>query len=229
MERFQIKLVEGHPIIKDGENLIFIDTGAPSTIHTSDNLTFCSNHYDCSTNYLGLTASSISKMLGTEITTLLGTDVLSDFKILFDYRNGFVEFSREEIEFDGVDLKISSFMGVPIMSFSIANQMLNFFLDTGAKLSYLPSTITQNYESIGTDRDFYPGIGEFETNCFEIPTSLGGQGFIVKYGNLPTLLQMTLTLAGADGIIGFDFFNNFTVLLDLENNKLKCKFSQRYS
>jgi hypothetical protein len=38
---------------------------------------------------------------------------------------------------------------------------------------------------------------------------------------------MTLTLAGADGIIGFDFFNNFTVLLDLENNKLKCKFSQR--
>lgn len=220
MKQFQITLFKGHPIINDGENIILIDTGAPSTIHASNNLIFCSDNYNCSTNYMGLTVTKISEMLGTEITTLLGADVLSNLKILFDYKNGVVEFNKEEITFEGTEIDISNFMGIPIIELSVDNQKLKFFLDTGAKLSYLSDSITSNYESIGTDEDFYPGVGKFETNCFEIPTSFGDNNFIVKYGNLPTLLQMTLMIGGTDGIIGFDFFNNFSVVIDLKNNKL---------
>jgi hypothetical protein len=40
MKRFQIRLFKGHPIINDGENIILIDTGAPSTIHTLASLNF---------------------------------------------------------------------------------------------------------------------------------------------------------------------------------------------
>jgi hypothetical protein len=170
---------------------------------------------------MGLTVTKISEMLGTEITTLLGADVLSNLKILFDYKNGVVEFNKEEITFEGTEIDILNFMGIPIIELSVDNQKLKLFLDTGAKLSYLSDSITSNYESIGTDEDFYPGVGKFETNCFEIPTSFGDNNFIVKYGNLPTLLQMTLMLGGTDGIIGFDFFNNFKVVLDLRNNSLK--------
>ncbi len=221
MKQFHITLFKGHPIINDGENIILIDTGAPSTIHASNNLIFCSDNYNCSTNYMGLTVTKISEMLGTEITTLLGADVLSNLKILFDYKNGVVEFNKEEITFEGTEIDILNFMGIPIIELSVDNQKLKLFLDTGAKLSYLSDSITSNYESIGTDEDFYPGVGKFETNCFEIPTSFGDNNFIVKYGNLPTLLQMTLMLGGTDGIIGFDFFNNFKVVLDLRNNSLK--------
>lgn len=221
MKRFQITLFKGHPIINDGENIILIDTGAPSTIHDSDSLIFCSESFGCSTNYMGLTVSKISEMLGTEITTLLGADILSNFKIHFDYKNEVVDFSKEAITFEGTEIDISNFMGIPIIELSIDNQNLKFFLDTGAKLSYLSDSITSNYESIGTDEDFYPGVGKFETPCYEIPTSFGEHNFIVKYGNLPTLLQMTLMIGGTDGIIGFDFFNNFKVVLDLKNNKLK--------
>ena len=220
MKRFQITLFKGHPIIKDGENIILIDTGAPSTIHASSNLTFYSENYNCSTNYMGLTVSKISEMLETEITTLLGADILSDYKILFDYKNEVVEFSKEEINFNGSEISMSNFMGIPIIEMSIDNQKHKFFLDTGAKLSYLSDSLTSNYESIGTDEDFYPGVGKFQTECFEITTSFGDNNFIVKYGNLPALLQMTLMLGGTDGIIGFDFFNNFTVVLDLKNNRL---------
>ena len=81
--------------------------------------------------------------------------------------------------------------------------------------------MTSNYESVGTDEDFYPGVGKFQTECVEIPTVFGDKEFVVKYGNLPTLLQMTLMIGGTDGIIGFDFFNNFKVVLDLKNNRLK--------
>lgn len=221
MKQFQIELFKGHPIINDGENRILIDTGAPSTIHTSDTLNFSSQSFGCSTNYMGLTVSKIPDMLGTEITTLLGADILSDFKILLDYQNQVIEFSKQEIDINGTQTDISNFMGIPIIKMNVANQELKFFLDTGAKLSYLSESLTSNYESVGTDEDFYPGVGKFQTECFEISTIFGDKEFVVKYGNLPTLLQMTLMLGGTDGIIGFDFFNNFKVVLDLKNNRLK--------
>lgn len=221
MNQFQIKLFEGHPIINDGENIILVDTGAPSTIHITDRLNFCSENYKCYTNYMGLTVSKISDMLGTEITTLLGADVLSDYKILFNYKNELIEFNKQDIAFDGIQTVISRFMGIPIIELSIDSQKMKFFLDTGAKLSYIQDSITSNYESIGTFEDFYPGVGIFQTECFEIPTSFENNNFIVKYGNLPTILQMTLIMGGTDGIIGYDFFKNFKVVLNLEDNILK--------
>ena len=221
MTQFQIQLYKGHPIINDGENRILIDTGAPSTIHSSDSLNFCSESFSCSTNYMALTASKISDMLGTEITTLLGIDILSDYKIFLDYQNQVIEFSKQEIDIKGTQLEISNFMGIPIIKMTVDNKELKFFLDTGAKLSYLSDSLTNNYKSVWTDEDFYPGVGKFQTECFEIPTVFGDTEFVVKYGILPTLLQTTLMLGGTDGIIGFDFFNNFKVVLDLKNNRLK--------
>ncbi|MCX7877582.1 MAG: retroviral-like aspartic protease family protein [Ignavibacteria bacterium] len=214
-------MFEGHPIINDGDNKILIDTGAPSTIHFSDTLSFCLENYVCSTNYLGLTVSKISEMLGTEIKTLLGADILTHYKILLDYKNQVTGFSKHEIDIEGTQIDIYNFMGIPIIEMTIDNQKLKFFLDTGAKLSYLSDSLTRNYESVGTDEDFYPGVGKFQTDCYEIPTSFGDNKFVVRYGNLPKLLQMTLRLGGTDGIIGFDFFNNFKIVLDLKNNKLK--------
>ncbi|MBK6506741.1 MAG: hypothetical protein IPG02_13990 [Ignavibacteria bacterium] len=58
----------------------------------------------------------------------------------------------------------------------------------------------------GIEEDFYPGAGKFETQTYEIPTTIGEEQFTVKYGNLPMLLQMTLALAGADGVIEYDLF-----------------------
>ncbi len=167
-----------------------------------------------------MTVSKISELLGTEITTLTGADVSSNFMIHFDYKNEMLEFDKEMINLDGNEINISNFMGIPIIDLKIDGTTLKFFLDSGAKLSYLSDNITGNYKSIGTEEDFYPGVSNFETPCYEIPTRFGEYDFTVKYGNLPTLLQMTLMFGGADGIIGFDFFDNFNIGLDLKNNKL---------
>ena len=221
MNSYQINLFKGHAIIIDGENSILIDTGAQSTIHITNNIVFCGESYHCAVNYGGLTVEKISEMLGTQITTLLGIDILSNYKILFDYRNNFVEFSKEEYKFNGEEVNIFSFMGIPIVELVVSEQNLKFFLDTGARLSYLSNTHTNRHRSVGIEEDFYPGIGGFETECFNIPTSLGSKVFNVRYGNLPPLLQATLMLGGTDGIIGFDFFNNFKIELDIKNRKLK--------
>ena len=220
MKTFQLQIFKGHPIIQDGDNIILIDTGAPSTIHVSDELNFLSEDFSCTSNYMGLTASKLSEHLGMQVTTLLGTDVLSKYKILLDYRNLQVSFSKDEIPFEGTEIVISNFMGIPIIELEVNSQPLKFFLDTGAKLSYLSEDFTNGYASVGTEEDFYPGVGQFETECFEIQTRLGSIDFSVRYGNLPFMLQMTLMLGGTDGIIGFDFFNSFRVMFDLGHEKL---------
>jgi len=145
MKQFKLNLFKGHAIINDGENIILIDTGVPSTIHTSDSLNFFSEIFECTTNYHGVTVSAISDLLGTEITTVLGADILSNYKILFDYKNKVIEFSKEEIEFDGDQADLSYIQGVPIIKMMVDNQEHKFFLDTGAQISYLSDSLTRNY------------------------------------------------------------------------------------
>jgi hypothetical protein len=221
MKQYTIELFKGHPLLRTANDIILLDTGAPLTIHTSETFNFYDSSYNSMTNYMGLTVQKISELLGCEITTLLGADVLSNYQILIDYKSESVSFSKNEIPFEGTEIAISNFMGIPIVELLIDHQKLKFFLDTGAKLSYLSDGLTGKYPSIGTEEDFYPGIGAFETECFEILTHFGSQVFEVKYGNLPPLLQMTLMMGGTNGIIGFDFFNNFKVVLDLKKNVLK--------
>jgi len=220
MKQFQIDFFNGHPIITEGENRILIDTGAPSTIHQTDQIRFCGDSYGCVVNYMGLTISSISELLGKEITTLLGADILLEYKILFDYANEVVTFSKDNMAFTGKQVEISNFMGIPILHMSVNNQELKFFLDTGARLSFLSSDITSSYKCVGTEQDFYPGVGSFLTECFEVPTVFDGQLHLLKFGNLPDLLQMTLMLGGTHGIVGYDFFSKYQVFLDIRNRKL---------
>ncbi|ROL60270.1 hypothetical protein D9V86_09595 [Bacteroidetes/Chlorobi group bacterium ChocPot_Mid] len=221
MTTYQLELIDGHPIIKEDENIILIDTGSPISIHNLNQLNFNSELFETSSNYMGLTIEIISDLLGFKITTLLGADILSKYNILFDYKDKLIAFSKDDIAFTGNEIKISSFMGIPIIDLSISEQNVKLFLDTGAKLSYLSQALTENLISIGTEEDFYPGVGKFKTECYEIITNLGMESFNVKYGNLPLLLQMTLLISGTNAIIGSDFFNNFKIMLDTNNKRLK--------
>ncbi|WP_155800990.1 hypothetical protein [Pontibacter sp. BAB1700] len=165
-----------------------------------------------------------------EITTLLGADILSKYKLLLDYRNTQVSFSKQLIDLGGGVAPISSFMGIPIINLTVAERTVKCFLDTGAKLSYLSKELTQNYESVGAEADFYPGVGKFTTDCYSVSTTYGGNTFDARFGNLPDLPQMTFMLAGTNGIIGYDFFDNFKVMLDLQKGEISTlKYVQAIS
>ncbi|MFA5713494.1 MAG: hypothetical protein WC960_04880 [Bacteroidales bacterium] len=220
MTTFELELFQGHAIIKEGGNIMLIDTGAPSTIHINNNLIFCGESHSCSTNYLGLTIEGLSELLGMEVTTLIGCDILSAYGVLFDYRNKAVTFYKEGMDSLSNEIELGSFMGVPTIGLGVEGQKLNFFLDTGAKLSYLDNKHTSQHPSIGREEDFHPSLGKFETECYQLTTLIGDKEFSVKYGNLPSLLQMRLTLSSIDGIIGSDLFNSFKIYLDIKNRKL---------
>jgi hypothetical protein len=186
-------------------------------------LAFCGESYPSAVNYMGLSPEKLSELLGMEVTTLLGADVLAKYRVLFDYRNRRVQFSQSPIPFGGERMAITKFMGIPILELEVDGRQVKYFLDTGAKLSYLNREITLNHARAGTEEDFYPGVGRFSTDVFSIPTRLNGDSFTVKYGNLPPILQSSLMMAGTQGIIGYDFFNAFKVMLDLDNHYLEYK------
>ena len=112
-------------------------------------------------------------------------------------------------------------MGIPIIEVLIDNEMIKLFLDTGARISYLSYRFTNRYQSSGIEEDVHPLIGNFTTDSFDIETIFGNSEFLVRYGNLPNLFQSTLQIANTEGIIGFDFFNNFKFLLNIKNNIIK--------
>lgn len=220
MKRFNLELFDGHPIIRHNDQAILIDTGSPQSIHAQNTLSFCNDDYHCTTNLMGVTVARLSEMLKTEISSLLGTDIIANYRMMLDYKARVVEFSKHEIPFSGREHGISSFMGIPVVELSVDEQTVKCFLDTGARLSYLSSSFTNGQPVVSTEEDFYPSLGTFTTECHDMLTHFDGHGFVVRYGTPPQMIQMLLQMAGADGIIGFDFFTNHKVMLDLKKQLL---------
>ncbi len=76
------------------------------------------------------------------------------------------------------------------------------FFDTGAKLSYLDPERTNAFPSVGTESDFYPVVGDFATNVYDMLIVLATENVVLRVGNLPELLQKTLMMANTRGILG---------------------------
>lgn len=221
MKTFGLELFDGHPIIRNDGDIILIDTGSPGSVHDQGNLDFMGKNHRVNRSYQGVTSHSLSELVGTRITALMGTDVLKNYRVLFDYGNNKFTFNEDEIPMEGHETNLQSFMGLSIVQMSIDGKCLKFFLDTGARLSYLSGNYTRNYKATGIEEDFYPGAGRFRVACFELETTIGTDRFPVKYGEAPALVEGILNGSNVNGIIGYDFFSQFTILLDLKNNSLK--------
>jgi len=222
MPKFNLKIHNGLPVIHDADNTILIDTGAMVTLHKSSILKFLSNNYeiDLEADTMGISVDGISELFGIQITTLLGTNILRDFIVIFDYKNKTVEFLEHGSQVAGIEIAIDSFLNIPIIEVLIDNRTLKFFLDTGARISYVSDSVLDNYTSVGTEIDFHPTTGEFETPLYEITTGFANNSFLGKYGKLPESPQAMLNAGGVDGIIGLDFFSNYKVALDLKAGRL---------
>jgi hypothetical protein len=110
--------------------------------------------------------------------------------------------SEDELPLAGQVLELDDVMGIPIIEVMVGEDKVRVFFDTGAKLSYLDPGRTNAFESVGTEKDFYPGAGDFSTNVYDIPIILATETVILRVGNLPELLQMTLMMADTGGILG---------------------------
>ena len=173
--------------------------------------------------YMGVTLDQLSQFVNAPIDVLLGTDVLKKKCILLELNRERISFSSRPLIRSQHNFPLSLLMGVPGLNLDVSGEACEMFLDTGSKLSYVSSAFTKGLISTGTEKDFYPGLGEFETEVYEVELSLGDLAFTLRCGILPSLLETTLLVSGKKGIIGVEFFKKFTVQLDFPNKIMSLR------
>ena len=106
------------------------------------------------------------------------------------------------------------------MNRGINGNRIRTFLDTGAKISYINSTYVKNLKSIDNRQDFYPTVGDFETDIYEFPIIFNDSKIDLTFGVLPTQLEQTLSFGNTKGIIGNDIFLYYCMIFDYKNKKI---------
>lgn len=211
MNTVPLQLREGHLFVELGGELWLLDTGAPTSFGTSRSLTLAGEKFSPGTSYLGLTAATLSQFVGVPCVGLLGADVLGRFDHIFDTAGGHLTVSTAEMSHSGQSVRLDEFMGIPIVTARVGGSDYRMFFDTGAQISYFQDDSLTDFPSAGSVTDFYPGVGQFQTNTHEVPLSLGCVAFTLRCGTLPGLLSMTLMMASAEGIVGNAILSNRTV------------------
>jgi len=202
MQTFPLILENGHLFVAIAEGSFLFDTGAPTSFGKVSQVTVGGQSFNLPPSYMGLTAEKLSTFVGRETYGILGGDILNQFDMLIDVPQSRICFSTIPLECGGEELALEEFMGVPILNAIVAGESARMFFDTGAQISYFQGDSLSDFPAEGVVKDFYPGIGEFSTDTFRLPIQLGRSTYQLRCGQLPTLLGMTLMMAGTQGIIG---------------------------
>jgi len=205
---FTLQFEKGHLFLELDGKLWLFDTGAPTSFGDVPSINICNKPFAVSANYLGLTADAISQLAGVTCAGLLGMDVLGYFDHIVDIEGGRLTVSPNELNHDGEVIPLDEFMGIPIINVHIKGKPYRMFFDTGAQVSYFNDDSLTAFPAAGRVTDFYPGIGQFETDIYNVPVSLGGGAFTLRYGSLPNMFSMILAMASVNGIVGNEVIIN---------------------
>lgn len=199
---FNYRLFDGHILMEVGQQSMLIDTGAPCGFARASPIQLGNREYRFEKDFMGMSSESLSTNVGCEVHALIGADVLNHYDILIDPEAGCLTLSEDELPLEGQSIPVELYMGIPVLEAGIHGRPARMFFDTGAKLSYLDRELTSGCAVAGSAEDFYPTIGRFTTNVYEITVELAADTIKLQAGNLPELLQMTLMMANTRGILG---------------------------
>ena len=192
---------DNHLFVQIDGALWVYDTGADSSFGVRP-VSLLGPAQNISADYAGFTAGDISRFLGESVEGTIGADLINPFDHLIDLRTNTLTVSDEELTCDGHVQSLDFLMGVPMLEAQVGGARCKLFFDTGAQISYYQGSLPDGSEYAGQLRDFYPTVGEFTTDTFRFPVVLKGFSPVVRCGNLPGLMGMSLGMAGVSGILG---------------------------
>lgn len=217
MITLELTYEKSHLFMHTSNEKWLVDTGAPSSIARKTDLSFGQHGIDrcfeVTTNYMGLSIPELTELVGVEFDGLLGTDILNEFDILWDIGAGTMQFSESEMDINslglvGNELEIGNIMGVPTLNVTSQQQTLTMFFDTGASYCYLLRFSEPAPPQSLEIQDFLPGYGTFTTKLIQTMFEIDQISYPLQTGELPSLIGMSLSLAGAEGIIGNEIMTN---------------------
>lgn len=220
--KYDINEVDGHVLLNLDEGAFIVDTGSQASFARGGRVSFGGASVALPTSAMGmLDADALSGYVGMRLDGLLGMDVLGRHRLTF--------LRRELLVGDGdlgsgsggeaagpqfQELETGEIMGIPFITVGVNNRKAKVFVDSGAKISYLDEELLSGCPVGETLHDFYPLLGEFDVDASNVQCTLAGRSFSAKFGRLPALLQMSLGMAGVDGILGHDLFDAYAIRID---------------
>ena len=220
---YDLILHDKHAIFNPNpETIVLVDTGVPLSFHTQSQFNFEGTNFSTHVNAHGISVADVASLVGTNITTLLGADILSKFKVCLDYHN--LKITFEPLQYDimeGEKVQVKMFQGYMMLPVTINGQSVLGYLDTGAKLSYISASLANGLvQNDGLVDDFYIGIGQYKTPSYNtVATFTNGKMIHGCFGLLPIVISSKFFSGIRQAIIGSDlFFNSKKVWIDYSNN-----------
>lgn len=127
---------DGHLFVELNGALWLYDSGAPTSFGAGASIGLAGEQFRVAKSYFGLTEATLSGFVGVQCAGLLGADVLGHFDHLLDAAGGTLTISATELQHGGRAVRLSEFMGIPILTARIAGDEYRMFFDTGAQISY---------------------------------------------------------------------------------------------
>ena len=220
MSKFILQIFRNHQVFVTNNRTVLLDTGAPITISRDERFRFMNQSYTLPKTFNGITTEMLSEFIGTRIDVLLGADIFSIYHVLINVKAKTITFSNVKPNRTGDTFKFENLMGVPIIHFDFNGKTYKGFLDTGAAISFIKTGMFGDLPVLGERDDFFPTYGSFKTPTYEGTIRVSQKSFKTVIGNLPETLDSAIMLGDIEGVIGFDLFKSFEVLMNYPDNTI---------
>lgn len=211
-----------HLLLKDHRENLVIDTGSPVSFHEDGVIELGDCKMNVQKSFQGIVGPRyLSEKLGIEVKGLLGMDFMEKHTTVFNTKKfgGFISFDDQGFP-DADAMGSFSVGGCPGIVMKVNGMNARMLVDSGANLSYIDNRFVRDAPFVGQREDFSPmlGTGVFATDTYEIPCHIGcgnhkDKDVNVVFGLPPTMIGALLWQNKVDGVIGYDLFSNFRVLL----------------
>jgi hypothetical protein len=226
MFEYPLRIFDRVPVIElTGEKFI-IGFGCPKSFGYHG-VNLCGKKVEVYSNE-DLTDEIIEKMwtllgVGNGLTALIGTDFLADYAVVMDYANNKIQFCEEAPDFEGTKTNLEMKEGYPVAEFVINGNPEKMIIDSAAKFSCLNSELTAECEQITTKQNFFMRYNCFKTHVtpiYNIPVTIDEDTEDYQFGISSQYSREICDEIETTGIIGYEFFNNYKVLIDMKNGVL---------
>jgi hypothetical protein len=208
------RLVNHHLIAEVGGRQVLVDTGSPTTMG-EPGPTFVGKT-DQADPSASVDLNWISQQVGTRVDAILGMDILGGESFFVDFEKSEIRFGCRPRQPGDAVFPITETVGnVPVISLPVGDISIRAFVDTGAPLSYLNSSLVAGFSITRVARDFHPSMGEFETPVYRVPYRVYNRNRIAEWGVLPQRFEQLMLGSRIQGIVGISLLHKHGVGFDV--------------
>ena len=217
--RLPISVFEGHLIVDFDGRKALVDTGCPVTLGRGELLSIGGRDFELHDNFHGITVKSVAEPVGYPFEILVGMDVLGEFITSFSLRNAEL-ILNESIESEGEVLDLDIWFGVPTIPIVVGGVLHRVIFDTGAPTSYLSAKYVEEFEFVGTRKDFFPLKGSFESKIYRVPVNVGKKTRFFELAAMKGALASMLEPSDMPGILGTELLSVADVTLSMATQSM---------